>query len=437
MNGRGPAGWWMLATTLCLGLTATNCTGSSTSSAPTSPAPTAIPETTPTSDATSTSGTSAASTQRGPTGVGAMPSPGLTSAPTSPAGAPDTAARTLASMSLLQRVGQLIMVGANATGPSSSTLSALSDHHVGNVILSGRSTLGIAATAKVTARLRARATAPATARVGLLVATDQEGGKVQALSGPGFSTIPNGLTQGGWATATLRTRAATWGEQLRSAGVNVNLAPVADTVPQATAQSNGPIGFFQREFGFTTAVVGSHAAAFVQGMKASRVASTPKHFPGLGRVVGNTDTTASVTDSITTRTSAYLAPFRQAIAAGAPFVMMSSAFYSKIDASHPACFSRTLITDVLRGDLRFRGVVISDDLGNAKQVARWSAGSRATQFIAAGGDLVLTVNPALAPTMATAVIAKAKSSASFRKQIDSAALRVLRAKAAAGLLPVA
>jgi len=82
------------------------------------------------------------------------------------------------------------------------------------------------------------------------------------------------------------------------------------------------------------------------------------------------------------------------------------------------------------------GTVISDDLGRAQQVARWSAGSRATQFIAAGGDVVLTVDPALAPAMAEAIAAKANSSASFRRQVDSAALRVLRAKAATSLLPV-
>ncbi|HEY5248648.1 MAG TPA: glycoside hydrolase family 3 N-terminal domain-containing protein [Dermatophilaceae bacterium] len=340
-------------------------------------------------------------------------------------------------MSLAQRVGQLIMVGAEATGASSTTLSAITDYHVGNVMLSGRSHLGVAATTDISARLRAQATVAATARVGLFVATDQEGGKVQVLTGPGFSTLPSGLTQGSWATSTLRGRAATWGRQLRSAGVNVNLAPVTDTVSRAEAQSNGPIGFYQREFGFTTSVTGSHAAAFVQGMRASGVAATPKHFPGLGRVIGNTDSASDVTDSVTTRKSTDLDPFRQAIAAGAPFVMMSSAFYSKIDASRPACFSRIVVTDLLRGDLGFRGVVISDDLGNARQVARWSAGSRATKFIAAGGDVVLTVNPDLAPAMAKALLDEANSSASFRKQVDSAALRVLRAKAASGLLPAA
>jgi beta-N-acetylhexosaminidase len=170
-------------------------------------------------------------------------------------------------------------------------------------------------------------------------------------------------------------------------------------------------------------------------MKSAGVAATPKHFPGLGRVVGNTDTTAQVTDSTTTRTSTYLGPFRQAITAGAPFVMMSSAYYSRIDPANPACFSPTIITGMLRGDLGFRGVVISDDLGSSRQVARWSPGSRATQFIAAGGDVVLTADPALAPAMASALVAKANSNASFRRQVERSALRVLRAKAAAGLLP--
>jgi beta-N-acetylhexosaminidase len=339
-------------------------------------------------------------------------------------------------MSLPQRVGQVIMVGAKATSPPGSTSAAISNQHVGNVILSGRSSLGVAATSRVSARLQALVSRDATAGVGLFVAADQEGGRVQVFRGPGFSTIPSALVQGGWATSALRTSATTWGKQLRSAGVNVNLAPVTDTVPRATVRSNRPIGFYQREFGFTPAAVAQQAVAVVQGMSASGVAATPKHFPGLGLVTGNTDTTAGVTDSTTTRNSPYLGPFRQAIAAGAPFVMMSSATYSRIDARNPACFSPTVINGMLRGDLGFRGVVISDDLGASRQVARWSPGSRATMFISAGGDMVLTVNPALAPAMAGALVARATASAPFRRQVDAAALRVLRAKASAGLLPV-
>jgi beta-N-acetylhexosaminidase len=160
-----------------------------------------------------------------------------------------------------------------------------------------------------------------------------------------------------------------------------------------------------------------------------------KHFPGLGRVTQNTDTTAGVTDRTTTRSDAYLRPFRDVIKARAPFVMMSTAVYSRIDARGPAAFSRTVVTGLLRRDLGFRGVVISDDLGNARQVRRWTPGQRAVKFVGAGGDMVLTVDPGTARAMFAALRDRARTDAAFRRQVDAAALRVLRSKQAQGLLP--
>jgi beta-N-acetylhexosaminidase len=344
-------------------------------------------------------------------------------------------AAVLAGMSEAQRVGQLFMVGGAATGVSSATLSAISSYHVGSIILTGRSSAGVTATARVTAALRARVTSASTAGVPLFVATDQEGGEVQVLSGPGFSTIPSALTQGTWSVSRLDSSARTWASQLRAAGVNLDLAPVTDTVPSATAaRSNPPIGQFQREFGYTTATVASHGTAFAQGMAASGVAVSVKHFPGLGRVTANTDTSSGVTDTVTTRHDAYLTPFTAGIHAGAPFVMVSSAYYSLIDPTHPAAFSSTVIKGMLRSDLGFTGVVVSDDLGNAKQVAAWSPGNRAIDFITAGGDMVLTVNPSVLPSMYDAVLARANSSTSFRAQVDAAALKVLIAKAQRNLI---
>lgn len=360
-----------------------------------------------------------------------------TTSPTATATAtatPDRAERALARLSLAQRVGQLLMVGSSAEHADAATRRAVTRYHAGNVMLTGRSALGVTATARVSRALQSDAGASATGGVPLLVATDQEGGQVQVLSGPGFSDIPSALSQGTWASATLQVRAQQWGEQLRDAGVQVNLAPVADTVPSSLGRSNAPIGRYSREFGHDPDTVGAHAAAFITGMTTARVATAAKHFPGLGRVRGNTDTTSGVTDGTTTRTDPYLQPFRAAISAGTPMVMMSSAVYSRIDPHHPACFSRTVVTDLLRGDLGFDGVVISDDLGQARQVQRWSAGSRAVQLVAAGGDVVLTVDPDDAPAMYTALYAKAKSDKAFRAKVDAAALRVLRLKAAYGVL---
>jgi len=107
--------------------------------------------------------------------------------------------------------------------------------------------------------------------------------------------------------------------------------------------------------------------------------------------------------------------------------MMSTAYYVRIDPSRPAAFSPTVIGRLLRGDLYFQGVVISDDLGSARQVA-WSPAQRALNFLAAGGDMVLTVNSAVLPQMYDAVLTRANGNPTFRNQVNAAALRVLTAK---------
>ncbi|MDX6207995.1 MAG: beta-N-acetylhexosaminidase [Frankiales bacterium] len=345
------------------------------------------------------------------------------------------AAGVLARMSLAQRVGQLFMVGTPATLLTADVVHAIQADHVGNVMLTGRSTKGVAATAKVAARLQKLVTVKTTAGVPLFVGTDQEGGLVQVLRGPGFSNIPAALTQGTWSAASVRAYAKKWGGQLLAAGVDVDLAPVLDTVPSAAAAvHNPPVGYFKREYGFTPALVSSRGGAFAAGLGLAGVDAAVKHFPGLGRVTANTDVTAGVTDRVTRRGDPYLAPFAAAIKAGVPFVMMSTATYAKIDPYRPAVFSKTVIGTVLRGDLKFRGVVISDDLGNAKQVAAWTPGARAVAFLRAGGDLVLTVNGGLLQPMYAAVLAKAQTDPVFRAQVNASALRVLTAKQKRGLI---
>jgi beta-N-acetylhexosaminidase len=334
----------------------------------------------------------------------------------------------LARLPLAARVGQLLMVGVPATGASDAALRQLARYQVGGVILTGRSYAGIPATAALTARLRAtvRGVPP-------LVATDQEGGAVQVLKGPGFALIPSARSQGRLAPADLRARARTWGGQLRAAGVLLDLAPVADTVPVGAV--NPPIGHFDRQYGSDPATVAAHATAFAAGLAEAGVTPTVKHFPGLGRVTANTDVSSGVTDRTTTRTDPYLGPFRTAIRAGHPFVMMSSAVYTRIDPARPAVFSPVVVTGLLRGDLHFDGVVMSDDLGAARQVSAVPAGDRAVRFVAAGGDLVLTVTPATLPAMFTALYDRATRDPAFRAAVDRSAGRILLAKQRLGLLP--
>lgn len=336
----------------------------------------------------------------------------------------------LAQMTEPQRVGQLFMVGTPATSPGPATLAAISRHHVGNVMLTGRSDAGARATARVVAGLQSRATPAATDGVRLLVSTDQEGGNVQVLRGPGLSPIPSALEQRRFSRARLRAAAERWARELATAGVNMDLAPVMGTVPGPVAAGrNPPIGAFGREYGFAPRVVAALGTAFAAGLQHSHVLPTIKHFPGLGRVHANTDTSTRVTDDVTRRHDRYLRPFRAAIARGhAPFVMMSTAYYTRLDPRHPAAFSPFVIRRVLRGDLGFTGAVISDDLGGARQVSRWPYGQRAVRFLRAGGDMVLTVDPATLPAMYHRVLSRARSRAGFRRRVDAAALRILQIK---------
>lgn len=384
-----------------------------------------------------------AATSPGSGSQGTTPGPGSAEAPggSSAAGssaAPGTegpataaarkAAAQLAGLDLEQRVGQVLMIGIPANGADAQTRDALASGHVGNVFLKGRSSAGVAATAADVQQVR-NVLAEGQGGIAPFVSTDQEGGLVQVLKGPGFSTIPSALVQGSWEPATLRERAAAWGRELRSAGITVNLAPVADTVPASIGEANAPIGHFGREYGHTPAAAASGSTAFSRGMLAAGVAPVIKHFPGLGQVTRNTDVSSGVTDRSTTRDDPTLKPFRAGIQAGNDWVMLSSAYYAKIDPENPAAFSPTIIGGMLRGDLGFDGIVVSDDLCEARQVAQWTYAERAQRFFDAGGTMFLCVDAAATPAIHDALVARASKDAGFRATIDAAALKVLEVKA--------
>ncbi len=332
-------------------------------------------------------------------------------------------------MSEQQIVGQLFMAGNPATGPVSSAISAdIATYHTGSVILTGRSSAGVTATRQLTNQLQGLATGSATDGVPLFIATDQEGGNVQVLSGPGFSTMPTALSQGSEPTSELLQNAQTWGSQLVAAGVNLNLAPVLDTVPEDLASTNQPIGIYQREYGYTPAAVTAAGTAFIQGMHNAGEGTVIKHFPGLGRASGNTDTTYGVTDDVTTYDDPYLQPYATAVSSyGVQGVMVSEAIYLLIDPDHQAVFSPTVIGGMLRTELGFQGMIMSDSM-EAAAVSELTPAEQAVDFIEAGGDLVLATDPTVIPAMYNAVLAQAQSDPAFATLVDDAATTVLAAK---------
>jgi beta-N-acetylhexosaminidase len=349
---------------------------------------------------------------------------------------PSCADQVLERMSEDQRVGQLFSLGLANDQLNSDERGAIASLHLGSVWFAGNTQGGVAAVRAVADAAQAQATDPATAGVRLFVAANQEGGQIQALNGTGFSRIPTALAQGSMPPAALQGAAAAWGRELAAAGVNMNFAPVLDVVPPGTDAHNQPIGVLQREYGHDPQTAGSHGAAFVRGMSQAGVATTVKHFPGLGRVQGNTDYAANVVDTTTAPDDPSLGSFRQGIAAGAPFVMVALATYQRIDPAHLAAFSPAVMR-LLRDGMGFGGVIVSDDLGATQAVASMAPEQRALDFLAAGGDVVVSRPLAATVRMVQAVQARAASDTAFRFLVDDAALRVLRAKEAYGLLPCA
>jgi beta-N-acetylhexosaminidase len=338
----------------------------------------------------------------------------------------------LGNLTLAQRVGQLLLVVVDGDIAGPELTAAERAYHFGSLLL-GETAAGTAALAAQTAAMQELAPS-GTGGVRFFVAANQEGGQVQQLTGPGFATMASELEQGTWAPSTLRATAANWGTDLRAAGVNLDLAPVMDVVPQGTAAGNAPIGALDREFGFDPVTNGEHGTAFIQGMAAAGVTTVAKHFPGLGRVTGNTDFTSGVVDNVTTASDPYLNSFRAAVGAGVPMVMVALATYTKIDPSELAVFSPAVMR-LLRGGLGFGGVIVSDDMGDATAVQAIPVAARAIGFLTAGGDLITSQSLGPAEQMAAAVLAKASGNAAFRATVDAAAQRVLIAKQAAGLLP--
>ena len=361
----------------------------------------------------------------------ATSAPATTSAGPTASPAPDPeaqVARALAGMDPRTRVAQLFVAGLRLDDLAAG--AQLAGTGVGGIFLAGRSRAAASDLAATIAGWQSAAPGP-----DVWVAADQEGGQVQTLRGPGFDVLPPALQQGALPAPELAGLADRLGASLRSAGVNLDLAPVADVVPAGTEQANPPIGVFDRQYGSTPDGVVAAAGTVVDGLAAHGVTATLKHFPGLGRVQQNTDTSAHVVDGVTTADDGQVAAFgRLAHSTAHPFVMVSSAIYSRIDPSSEAVFSSAVLTGLLRTQLGFPGVIITDDVGTAQAVRAVPAGERAVRFLAAGGTLVLTVDATLVPGMIDAVLARSASDPAFATQVDAALHTALLAKAGAGLL---
>ena len=215
-----------------------------------------------------------------------------------------------------------------------------------------------------------------------VIAIDQEGGEVERLP-----ELPPDISPAELAS-TGRRAAAGEGEATAAAlaqlGINVDLAPVLDV---AETESSF---IASRAFGSDPSEVVSLGVAFGEGLQREGVAATAKHFPGLGLAAANTDDEPSTIDATEAELEPGLEPFRAAVEAGFELIMAANAVYPAYDDRLPASLSPKLIDGVLRTDLGYEGVVITDDLGaGAITGAGFDEGRAAVASARAGADLLL------------------------------------------------
>lgn len=287
--------------------------------------------------------------------------------------------------SLWQMLGQRIMIGFGGPNASAQVLARIRRGEVGSVILFTENIRSLQQVRRLTRSLQRAAAAGGNPP--LLIAVDQEGstGVKRFQNAPPYLTPPQ-LTATGNPTKVERIGFDT-GRFLRKAGVNWNLAPVVD-VPTS---SNSFIRKQGRAFSADPRKVATFGGAFARGVQRAAVAATAKHFPGVGSLTIDTDfRLLRVNDNSTQRAEALL-PYRRLIADGVDTIMLATAIYPAYDPNHPAALSSAVIGGLLRQELGFGGVTITDGLGSPTGYSEQRAGLVAAQ---AGADVLLYTNGA-------------------------------------------
>ncbi|MCL8015337.1 glycoside hydrolase family 3 protein [Streptomyces sp. AS02] len=247
-----------------------------------------------------------------------------------------------------------------------------------SVGLFGRNIASPEQLAALTAQLRSE-------RDDVLVAIDEEGGDVTRLEVRTGSSFPGNHALGAVDDVELtREVAAELGRRLAACGVNLNWAPSADVNSNA---SNPVIGV--RSFGADTALVARHTAAYVTGLQSAGVAACTKHFPGHGdTAVDSHHAMPRIDADASVLADRELSPFRAAIAAGTRAMMSAHILVPALDPDHPATLSRPVLTDLLRGDLGYTGLIVTDGMEMQAIAATYGIERGSVLAIAAGADAI-------------------------------------------------
>jgi beta-N-acetylhexosaminidase len=348
--------------------------------------------------------------------------------------------RILDTLTVQQKVGQLLMPMVFGFGDSVTEVEAAQNlaahgaatpaeivarHRLGGVIYLENNIVSADQVRRFSSGLQASAVADV--GIGLLVAVDQEGGRVSRLDDE-VTSFPPASTMTGDA-AEVESASYVTGQQVQEQGINVVLAPVADVV------EDGSSFIGDRSFGSDPVVVAEMVTAAVQGLQRSGVAAAVKHWPGHGATpVDSHESLPSVEVDRALWDRRERVPFEQAIAADVAIVLVGHVALPQLAGTNdPATISPQLIDGLLRDDLGFGGVVMTDALNMGAVNNGAGQADLVVDTILAGADIVLM--PVSTEEAAAALLDAAVDGRISPERLDTSVRRVLRLKARLGLLP--
>jgi beta-N-acetylhexosaminidase len=332
----------------------------------------------------------------------------------------------LARLTLEQKVGQLLMVGFKGTEVTAEVEALVRGRQVGGVCLFRRNVESAEQVARLNAELRGlfRGGVPP------FLALDQEGGSVVRVR-DGNLVLPGNMALGATHEPELAYRAGrAQAEDLLLLGFNMNLAPVLDV---NLNPRNPVIGL--RSFGDEPEAVAQFGAQFVKGQQDAQLVTVAKHFPGHGNTEEDSHLALPVMQETRQEVMAQLLPFTRAIEAGLDGLMTAHVAIPRVTGhGHPATLSPELLDGLLRGELGFTGLVVTDELEMEAIAARYGVGKAAVMSVNAGADMVLVPwRPERKTEVWRALLDAARTGELSPERLDTAVRRVLATKLRRGL----
>lgn len=358
--------------------------------------------------------------------------PPAASTSASDAAAPETTVppsqeeQLLAKMTTEQKVAQLLVAGIAGTEAGADGAAAIVDYQVGGIILFGRN---VTDSRQLTALIN-QLKALNGDYIPLFLCVDEEGGRVSRMPLE-ITDIPSAYTYGNLSNPALLTRLGrTLGAECAAFGFNLDFAPVMDVFSDP---NNTVIG--DRSYSSDPGTAAWAASLVAGGLRESGIIAAGKHFPGHGDTATDSHTELPVIDKTReTWEQTDAVPFREAIRSGVPVIMVGHILMSSLDPENPATLSRTIVTEILREEMGFEGVVCTDDLTMGAIADTYGIGEAAVRAVEAGCDLLLICHEAKNLEEAyDALLTAVESGRISESRLNESVRRILSLKAEYGL----